>query len=75
MVWQIVNQVDIESAQKIALSSRSPFIEFKAHHSKEFIDRTRAQATQGYRVTSFEIKINHRIHIVTTSLSNRTSLL
>ena len=37
MVWQIVNNLDVENAKKIPLSRRSPFIEYKGHFSQEFV--------------------------------------
>ena len=39
MVWQIVNNLDVENAKKIPLSRRSPFIEYKGHFSQEFVDQ------------------------------------
>ena len=45
MVWQIVNDLDIETAKTTPLTSRTTFIEFKGQVTEEFIEQSRSQYT------------------------------
>lgn len=51
MVWQIVNKVDTEIAEKVTIWSRSPFIEMEGLKSKDMVKIFKAMGDeQGFNV-------------------------
>ena len=56
MVWQIVNNLDVENAKKIPLSRRSPFIEYKGHFSQEFVDQFEVSSANQFEESNEETK-------------------
>ena len=56
MVWQIVNNLDVENAKKIPLSRRSPFIEYKGHFSQEFVDQFEVSSADQFEESNEKIK-------------------
>ena len=56
MVWQIVNNLDVENAKKIPLSRRSPFIEYKGHFSQEFVDQFEVSSADQFEESNEKVK-------------------
>ena len=57
MVWQIVNNLDVENAKKIPLSRRTPFIEYKGHFSQEFVDQFEVCSADQFGESNEKLKV------------------